>query len=290
MQNNFHRKLYFVTPLKKVHTICLIDFHAPEILHFGTLHGMSGNLYSKASHAWVILNENGHQDHLLNIGPDEQILEVHRSRWLLVQRPMANLQVLDHSVSVSYSRYIYDISNSRTYNYNAMPEGRFICTKTTALDLGTGDTVKNSMLDKFDIIDIEPLDTSTGPIKAELASSPIFSNSPLEYLSIQNYVYVLRAKNKNDYTVHIGPILAPGTKLNTILSFSGTYWHCRGQWIAYNNKIHNMATQKKSITIDKTTVSCGLTLNLTDILFVNDQTAILTYDNDNFQAIIEKTL
>lgn len=287
---HFRRKLYFVTPLKKIHTICLIDFHEPETLQFGSLYGMSGNLYSKTSMAWVILDENGRQDHLLNIGPDEQIIQIHRSRWLLVQKPQANIQVLDREIHTNYTRYIYDIANSKVYNYNSLPEGRFICTKTTALDLASGDIIKNSMLDKYDIIDIEPLDTSTGPMKAELASSPIFSNSPIGCLNIQNYVYVLRAKNKNDYTVHIGPILVPGTKLNTILSFSGTYWHCRGHWIAYNNKIHNMATQKKSITVDQNTVSCGLTMNLTGILFVNDLTAILTYENDNFQAIIERTI
>lgn len=288
MYNN--RKHYFMNPLGKVCSICLIDYHSSESLQFGSNRNMTGNLYSKTSWAWVILTEDGQQDHLLNIAPDEQILSVHRSRWLLIQRPITNVNVVGHEISITYTKYIYDMANSKTFQHHLMPEGRFICSGNGALDMNSGEITKNSLLERYELIDIEPLDTSTGPIKAELASSPIFSNSPVEYLSIQHYVYVLKSKTKNDYTIHVGPLLGPGIKLNTILTFSGIFYHCRGAWIAYNNRIHNLADQKKNIQLDKTTVSCGLVLKLSSVFFVSDSLVSLTYENENFQAIIGKTI
>lgn len=296
------RRFYFVTPMREIGTIGLCTHNLFEPIDFGSRRPDTvGRMYSKTESAYMIIDDNGEPERFLDISALDTIIDIHRGRWLIVKSNVDSMTVHGTNVTVSANMYMYDIITSKVVKIDVVPEGDYICSTTEATEITSGLVIKSSFLISHEILDICPVtataaSSTNDTYVSKTPGTPVMSNSPMATGSMTTgstpkFIYILKPRNKTrDYLILIGPQWTKNAKLNTIKSFTGTYWHVHWPWIAYNNVIDNLYEPKKGHVIEQTIQNNGLTLTLSDIYFVTNNTAILIYSSNNFQAVLIKTL
>lgn len=288
--NNINKRFHFMTPMREVYTIAL---YTGDI--FDSING-GGKLFSKLSVAWTILNDKFVPEQFLDISPFDHVIGIFRGRWVLVKHPLETFNVSgNNEIVAQHKMYVYDTYSSRVYECVQMPEGRYIPSVGGARDLVTGEIFNSSLLDNFEMIDIEPLtadQSATDRNQTVSHGTPILSMSPpnIANNAAEKFVYILKSRSKiKDYSVYIGPQWGKGVKLSSVRTVSN-YWHVAWPWIAYNQQVDNLLDAKKNFKIEATKIASGITLYLADVYFVSVNTLVTVYESQNYQAIVSVNL